>query len=269
VHDTAPRRLHRDVFGYDHRVRALVALARTLWLRGFAQQAARVAREAIDEAAMLNHPVTVCISLIYTAPVFLWSGDLAAADRVISQLIEQARQHSLDPYHAVGRGLLGELMLARGEREAGIELLRDALETLDAEQHFIQAPEFATHLAEGLAAQGQRDQGLASIEQAITQRARSGASFDMPEILRVKGQILLSSSEADRALGHEHLTRSLELAQAQSSLSWALRTAMARLQATPAKPQARATLAQIYDRFTEGFDTPDLQAAQRLLGPSR
>lgn len=38
-------------FGYDHRVRALVALARALWLQGHSSQALRIAQQAIDEAA--------------------------------------------------------------------------------------------------------------------------------------------------------------------------------------------------------------------------
>jgi len=31
------------------------------------------------------------------------------------------------------------------------------------------------------------------------------------------------------------------------------------------RENARALVAQIYDRFTEGFDTPDLRAAKALL----
>ena len=36
-----------NFFGFDQRVRALVVLARTLWLRGFADQALRIAQKAI------------------------------------------------------------------------------------------------------------------------------------------------------------------------------------------------------------------------------
>jgi predicted ATPase/DNA-binding winged helix-turn-helix (wHTH) protein len=264
---TTPHHRQRSVFGHDQRVRALVALSRTLWLRGFAQQAAQVAREAIEEAAKIDQPVTVCISLIYTASVYLWSGDVTAADRGISQLIQQAHDYSLSPYHAVGIGLLGELMLAQGECEAGIKLLKDALEPLDVGHHLIQAPEFATQLAEGLVAQGQYAHALASIEHAAALRARSGASYDMPEILRVKGRILLASSPADPA-GPQYLRRSLDLAQSQSSLAWALRTALTCVQLTPEAPHVRETLEQIYVRFTEGFDTQDLQTARRFLAAS-
>jgi predicted ATPase/DNA-binding winged helix-turn-helix (wHTH) protein len=268
----AVTRVSRYLFGYDHRIRALVALSRALWIRGFANQGLNVARQTIREAATLDHPVTRCISLIYSAPVFLWSGDLDAAEAAIEKLLELAVKHSLDPYHAVGRGLHGELLIAKGECERGSEWLREALDVLMVEQHLIQAPEFATRLAEGLAAQGRFHEALVAIEQAITQRARSGASFDMPDILRVKALILLSIPRADRSLAYEHLERSLGLARAQSALSWELRAAIARLEAQPLdgdKRQARDTLEAIYGRFTEGFETPDLRAAKRLLNDYR
>jgi hypothetical protein len=62
--------LNANFFGYDHRIRALVALARALWLRGLSERARRKAQQAIDEAERRDHPVSVCISLIYAAPVF-------------------------------------------------------------------------------------------------------------------------------------------------------------------------------------------------------
>src|SRR6266404_5863112 len=72
-----------NFFGYDHRIRALVTLARAMWLRGFSEQALRTAQQAIDEADRRDHPVSVCISLIYAGTVFLWRGDLErAADSI-------------------------------------------------------------------------------------------------------------------------------------------------------------------------------------------
>jgi hypothetical protein len=57
----ASQRIGPMYFGY-HRNRARIALARTLWLRGCPDQAVRVARETVDEAAGIGHPVTLCIA---------------------------------------------------------------------------------------------------------------------------------------------------------------------------------------------------------------
>ena len=48
----------------------------------------------------------------------------------------------------------------------------------------------------------------------------------MPELLRVKGEVLLSL--ADTTVAADHFHRSLVLAHRQSALSWALRAAMSR-----------------------------------------
>nr|WP_278880365.1 winged helix-turn-helix domain-containing protein [Variovorax paradoxus] len=51
--------------GFDLRNRARIALARTLWLQGYPSQAVVLAQRAVDEARQLDHPVTLCIALIW------------------------------------------------------------------------------------------------------------------------------------------------------------------------------------------------------------
>ncbi|SIO63081.1 transcriptional regulator [Bradyrhizobium erythrophlei] len=260
--------LNANFFGYDHHIRALVAFARALWLRGFSERALRIAQQAIDEAARRDHPVSVCISLIYATPVFLWSGDLGRAVDVIERLIAYAGRFSLAPYRAVGMALRGELAVIRDQAEAGLILLRDALETLHAEQHNILATVFTSALAEGLWKTGQFDEALITINGAAARAASRGATFDMAELLRIKGQILAAMPRPDWASAADCLMKSLAVAREQSALSWELRsaTALARLLSEKGqRDQARDTLAPVYDRFTEGFETADLRIARQLI----
>jgi hypothetical protein len=71
--------------GFDHRIRALVTLARAQWLSGAVDEAADMARYAVSEAEALEHPVSVCISLIYAVSVFLWRGDWPEAEGLIAR----------------------------------------------------------------------------------------------------------------------------------------------------------------------------------------
>ena len=62
--------------------------------------------------------------------------------------------------------------------------------------------------------------------------------------------------------------QSIKIARVQKAKSWELRTVMsvARLYQNQGKQkQARVLLAEIYDRFTEGFDTVDMREAKALL----
>jgi predicted ATPase/DNA-binding winged helix-turn-helix (wHTH) protein len=260
--------LNANFFGYDHRIRALVALARALWLRGFSEQALRTAQQAIDEAERRDHPVSVCISLIYAVPVFLWRGDLGQAAEFIERLIAYAGRYSLAPYRAVGMALRGELAVIRDQAGAGLILLRNALETLHAERHNILVTVFASSLAEGLRKTGQFDEALITINGALARAASCGATFDMAELLRIKGQILATMPRPDRPSAADCLMQSLAVARGQSALAWELRsaTALARLLSENGqRDQARDTLAPVYDRFTEGFETEDLCIARRLI----
>jgi predicted ATPase/DNA-binding winged helix-turn-helix (wHTH) protein len=260
--------VNANFFGYDHRIRALVALARALWLRGFSEQALRIAQQVIDEAERRDHPVSVCISLIYAAPVFLWSGDLERATDLIERLIAYAGRYSLAPYRVVGMALRGQLAVIRDQAAAGLILLRDALETLHAEQHNILATVFTSALAEGLWKTGQSDEALVTINGAAARAASCGATFDMAELLRIKGQILAEMPRPDWVSAVDCLMQSLAVAREQSALAWELRsaTALARLLSENGqRDQARDTLASVYDRFTEGFETADLRIARQLI----
>jgi predicted ATPase/DNA-binding winged helix-turn-helix (wHTH) protein len=260
--------LNASFFGYDHRIRALVALARALWLRGSSERALRIAQQAIDEAERHDHPVSVCISLIYAAPVFLWSGQLERAADLIERLIAHAGRYSLAPYRAVGMALRGQLAVIRDQAEAGLTLLRDALETLHAEQHNILTTVFTSALAEGLWQTGQSDEALITINGAVARAVICGATFDTAELLRIKGQILAAMPRPDWASAEDCLMQSLAVAREQSALAWELRsaTALARLLSENGqRDRARDTLAPVYDRFTEGFETADLRIARQLI----
>jgi predicted ATPase len=257
---------NENFFGFNHRASTLVLLARTLWLRGFPDQALRIAQKAIDEAASRDHPVSVCISLVYASTLLLWTGDLPRAGDLIEQLIVHAGRHSLAPYRALGIALKGELAVTREEPEAGLDLLRSALETLRAQQFNLLIPGFIAASAEGLRKSGQFEEALFTIDGGIARATNSGVEFDLSELLRIKSQIL--AARRDRESAMNCLTEALAVARAQSALAWELRSTMvlARLLSEGGqRDQAQHALALVYGRFTEGFETADLRLARALL----
>jgi hypothetical protein len=94
----------------------------------------------------------------------------------------------------------------------------------------------------------------------------SRVELDLSELLRIKSQIL--AAQHDRASAMNCLTEALAVARAQSALAWELRSTMVLtrlLSEGGQRDQARHTLALVYDRFTEGFETADLKLARALL----
>ena len=88
------------------------------------------------------------------------------------------------------------------------------------------------------------------------------------EAYRLQGTLLLRQAVPDVVPGEACLQQALALARRQHAKSWELRAAMSLSrfwQQQGKRAEARALLAPIYDWFTEGFDTADLQEARALL----
>jgi predicted ATPase/DNA-binding winged helix-turn-helix (wHTH) protein len=257
--------------GFDYRNRARITLARVLWIRGCPDQAVKLARQSVEEAIHLNHPVKLCMALLWAMSVFLWNEDLESAEEYTDRFIAQAEKHSLAPYQTIGVGAKGELLVRRGDVEAGIVLLRRSLGALRAHRYGLQTA-FSSALAEGLSMTGRGDEALNTIDEAIALVAHNEDLFGMPELLRIKADILVSAQPADPVRAEGLLIQSLEMARQQSALAWELRTAtsLARLRLTQHRfGEARDVLAPPYDRFTEGFDSPGLKRAKKLLDELR
>jgi predicted ATPase/DNA-binding winged helix-turn-helix (wHTH) protein len=252
--------------GYDQRIRAMVMLARSLWLQGYAGRAVSIATQALHRANALDHPVSLCVCWISTVTVFLWTGDWSEAGRIIDRLIACAEKYSLRPYHAIGLGLKGELSLRQGDAQAGQSLLTACLDALEARQHQSLTAVFISNLAIALATAGQVDEADAAIDRAMAWGGPTRSHFHLPEMMRIKGEILASRSQSCEA--ETWFSRSIDLAREQSALAWELRTAtsLAHLWARQRRcDEGQRVLRPVYDRFTEGFDTPDLMAAKHLL----
>jgi predicted ATPase/DNA-binding winged helix-turn-helix (wHTH) protein len=262
------RRSHLVRFQFDQKATANITLARALWLQGFAESSMRTLSANIEYALSINHTLSLCNALAQAAcPVALLSGDLDAAEHFTELLIHYTAGNRLDVWHAYGRGCRGVLLVKRGDLINGLPLLGAAVDDL-RDAHFVQfQTAFIASLAEGLASAGEPSSGLAIIAEALTQIERTNERWSMPELLRIKGDILLAVGEL-HGRAEPLFIRSMDMARDQGALAWELRSAvsLARLKRDQGKSrEGRKIVASVYGRFTEGFKTHDLRDASLLL----
>ena len=192
-----------------------------------------------------------------------------AADRSVTALLDHSARHALAVRHQGARCFNGALLIERGEVSGGLELLRTALDELREMSFVPYYPVTLGALAQGLAGVGQVAQALATIDEALTKSERDDERWWIAELLRIKAELVLLAGGPGAARAAEELFRqALEWARGQGALSMELRGAigLARLwQAQGRSGEAGELLAPIHGRFTEGFDTADLQAAKTLL----
>ncbi|SPP96999.1 ATP-binding protein [Bradyrhizobium vignae] len=257
------------VYGFDHRNRAGITLARELWLQGSPADALTLARQTVAEAAQMDHPITLCIALIWAVSIDLWSGDLEGAEENIDRFIAHAQSRSMGPYLAVGRGVKGELAIRRGDAAGGVETIKASLRELHEAGYELLTTTFNIALAQGLLKLGQIEQSAILVDDAIRLVEQSGDHIYMPELLRMKGNVQLHMPEPRIDDAEACLLQSLKLSRNKGAKGWELRSAidLAQLLAERRRSRnARLLLESALEGFAEGSDTADIRSAADLLG---
>jgi non-specific serine/threonine protein kinase len=256
-------------FVNDLRASAFGHLSASLLSLGLLDTAAEIATNAVDEARGTNRPIVLCIALAWEAGlVFLNLGDLETAERYSEELIDHAYKHALHPFHAVGLCIRGSLAAKRGDPESGLDPLRRGLMEMRATSYLLFYPFFLIELATALTATGRLDEGLAEIEEALRFVDQTDCRWFMPEILRAKGELLALRGLGDAAAVEDLFRQSMSKAAQQQALYWELcaATSLAELMyGQQREAEARAVLAPVYQRFTEGFSAAKLKEAKALL----
>jgi predicted ATPase len=121
-------------------------------------------------------------------------------------------------------------------------------------------------LAEVFCKRGLPDEGLALINEAFIRGEKT--PYLHSEFYRLRGQLMLLGDQRSEEEAELNLHRAIDIARGQSARLFELRatTSLARLLVKQGRrDEARSTLAEIYNWFTEGFDTADLKEAKALL----
>jgi len=236
----------------DHQVSMNIVLARANWLEGRPDQAALVAREAVD-AAEGDSALALCQALALAAcPVALWRGDDEAARKYLDQLLSQASGMRSGQWVPLAQGYRRILAARRsahpGEHAPAVEasegpnsfpFVEDQLAALDA----------------------------AHWNEASRMRVERGDSrWCAPEVWRLQGHRHAEGGALDAA--EQAFTQSMALAHGQHALAWSLRTAtsLAALRRRQGRrEEAFETLHAVFRQFDEGATTTDLRAAASLL----
>ena len=262
-----------DIMNTDPKSVVGIFISLGTWMLGYPDRAVQGIHASVAHARRRGHPFDLGYALTWGSYVWDFRCEPEQALARIEEAERLGRAHSLPFISDVLAQLFKCLAWLRAGRLAeGIPQLRGALKTYNAHGNEINMPYLRAVLAEGLALSGDSEGGLRLLEESLTQIARPGweERCHLAEILRLKGWMLTLQGDLDGA--EQNYLASLDWARQQQAKSWELRTAtsLARLwQSQDKKAEAHKLLSDVYNWFTEGFDTKDLQEAKALLGEVR
>ena len=259
------RQDHAVRYGLDPGVAARSLVAWLLWELGYPDRALEKTRAALSLARELSHPFTLAYALILSSTILLWRRDSRAAIELTDDLIPLCREQGFSSLLTSGTLVRDGALIAQGkEEEIAIKPWEPAWLRVTGSQSYVTG-----HLARSVDAHlktGDIDAGMRLLAEALARVESTDERYCEAELHRLKGE-LLGARDRD-AEAEQSFRTAIRIAQGQSAKSFQLRAtiSLARLlNAQGKRDEARAMLAEIYNWFTEGFDTADLKDAKSLL----
>jgi len=225
--------------------------------------------EALGQALKQADAYTVAFAHYVTCAVQSLRGEfqdsLAHADRSLAL----SREHHIDLYALYSQFGRGYALAKTGQKERAVAEIREAIEEARRSNLGHMRGFLRGWLVTILVEIEDPETALSTVGDALKQvNDVTGRAWEA-ELRRLRGDILLVVSDDAVDEAERSYNDAIAIAQSQCARSLELRAAisLARLLRSQGKnAEARERLAQIYDWFSEGFDTLDLKQAKALLG---
>ena len=268
LYDAQQHRVDSFLYGIDPGVNCLLYAAHSRWLLGYPDQARQQYQAALTRAQDLAHAFTLVHALhnVTIGHQFRRAG--LATQEQAETMIALCTEQGSPLYVAWATSLRGWALATQGQTAEALAQMRQGLAAARATGAELLRPYSLALLAEAYGHAGHADAGLRLLAEALVVAETNAERWYEAELYRLQGELFLARSTNQHAEAEACFQHALNVACSQHAKSWELRAAMSlsRLwQQQGKRAEARQLLAPIYDWFTEGFDTDDLQEAEALL----
>jgi adenylate cyclase len=254
-------------FGHDPAVTFLGFLSQTLWLLGYPDQAQEQSQKLYSLIFTMTNPPSQAYAYCHLAVHACMCVEAIVARSHAEAAIQLSQLHGLASWMALATALKGWAIFEHGQAAEGDGLLEEGVQAWRMRRFAHFTPFLLALQAEACLKMQKLKEGRDAVMTALEIGRRGGDQYWLAEINRLQGELLLACGGEISSV-EAHFQQAVEIACKQEARMLELRAVMslARLWHTQGRVQAAAqALAQVYDRFTEGFDTSDLKAASTLL----
>ena len=244
-----------------------LVLARDLHLLGRVSEALSVAEQGLRYARESKHLFSIGFALC-VPDVRYYRREPEVALAHADEAIVLSEENGFALFLAWARFTRGWAFVELGQLAQGMVEMEEAIANV---RRLGGTPDLRYAIARpasGYARMGQTEKALTMLNEALEFIERTGEKLDHAEMLRLRGEVLLMGDRAATAEAEKCFHEALQVARAQEAKWWELRTSVSLahvLRDTNRRDEARTMLGEIYNWFTEGFETADLRGAKALL----
>jgi adenylate cyclase len=242
-------------------------LMAVLVILGYPSTALSRADKLLAAARRGSDPNSIAIHLFsYCMHHFLLRDTRMVAEHA-NELLSLAIEHEMRTNHLHATFFRGWTSAIAGRYEEGIDEMRQSLSDRMAEG-LASSALMLLGLAETCGQHGHVEEGLEWVAKGLVRTEQTGLRLTEAELYRLKGDLLIVKDQGNAAAAERSLRTAIDVARQQSARLFELHAtvSLARvLRDTNRCDEGRAMLAEVYDWFTEGFDTVDLKDAKLLL----
>ena len=295
-YDPQQHRVYTGLYGQDPGVFCRLVLAMALWVQGYADQALASVHKALPLARELAHSNSLAGALFFAAWLHQLRREKLAVHEQARAAVVLSDNQGFPFWKAWGTIMTGCVLAEQGQREEGRTQIHYGLTGLQATGAELARPYILAMLAEEVGKLRQAGEGLSLLTEALAAVERTDERWCEAELYRLKGELTLQETNqkakgkrqkqlsvvssqlsvpnAQNPTSKAHseaeacFRKAINISRKQQAKSLELRAtvSLARLWQQQGKQhEAHQMLSTIYNWFTEGFDTADLQEAKALL----
>ncbi len=260
------KRWYLDERRFDTLAGALSALADGIL--GYPDRCCLGVGEVVKRARTQSSLPDLAFALVACGRGHLLAGSPGSVQSLAEESITLSETYGGVERAALGKCVRGVALTRQNEIKEGIACILQGLSDYRATGGRLAQSEFYSALAEAFSKAGRTQEGLEAVDRGLAMGRDGGESFYRGELYRIRGELIQIEDPAHPHEVERLFRTAIDDASRRHARSFELRatTSLARLLAKQGhREEARAMLAEIYNWFTEGFDTHDLKDAKALL----
>jgi class 3 adenylate cyclase/predicted ATPase len=191
LYDPQKHRSLAFLYGVDPGVTCLSNAAFVLWYLGYPEQALKRSHEALTLAQGLSHPFSLGLALVFAAWLHQLRREGQAAQERAEAAMTLSTEQGFAEWLGAGSFLRSWVLAEQGQREEGIAQMRQALAAFQAVGMEVARPYYLARLAEAYGKAGQVKEGLTALAEALATVDKTEERIYEAELYRLQGQLTL------------------------------------------------------------------------------